>query len=215
MQPMRLLRIPQPFDHPDFIYEVKLDGFRGIAVVEGGRCRLFSRNGFEFKKWQPLADGIAEYLGTRSAVVDGEIACFTDDGRTDFYSLMFRRQRPTFAAFDLLELDGADLRSRVLIERKQLLRRILPKRSHLVRYVDHIAGRGSDFFRAVCERDLEGVVAKWARGRYQGGWETSWLKIKNPTYSQMEGRHELFESRRSRLEGAPRQNAKPVRLRLL
>jgi ATP-dependent DNA ligase len=66
-------------------------------------------------------------------------------------------------------------------------------------YLDSIAERGTDLYRVACERDLEGIVAKWAQGTYQSnGRETSWLKIKNPTYSQMAGRRELFEARRDR-----------------
>jgi hypothetical protein len=65
-----------------------------------------------------------------------------------------------------------------------------------VRYVDHLAGRGRDLFRLVCQKDAEGIVAKWARGRYRpDGATTSWLKVKNPRYSQAEGRHEFFEGR--------------------
>lgn len=84
-----------------------------------------------------------------------------------------------------------------LLERKRRLLRILPVVEGRVLYLDHIAERGRDLFRAACERDLEGIVAKWVHGTYQtGGRRTSWLKIKNPAYSQMEGRHELFSSRR-------------------
>ena len=208
MQPMRLLRIPQPFDHPDFLYELKLDGFRGVAHVQNGRCRLVSRNGYQFKRWESLCASIAGALRCDSAVIDGEVACFAPDGSTDFYGLLFGRRRPAFCAFDLLEIDGTDLRRLSLLERKRKLRAIL-QQSAAVRYVDHIRGRGSDLFQLACERDLEGIVAKWAHGAYQGGGGTSWLKIKNSNYSQMEGRHELFESRRGRFEGV-RQQHRPM-----
>jgi len=210
---MRLLRIPQPFDHPDFIYELKLDGFRGLAVVSHGTCQLVSRNGYVFTQWDALAGAIARSIGARSAVLDGEIACFGADGRTDFYGLMFRRREPRFAAFDLLELDGRDLRSRPLLERKRRLRALMPAVQGRLQYVDHIEERGTDFYKLACAKDLEGVVAKWAHGRYQTGHETSWLKIKNPTYSQMEGRHELFEARRSTFEGRSRQQTTTLALR--
>ena len=84
-----------------------------------------------------------------------------------------------------------------LLQRKRRLVRILPKVESRVLYLDHIAERGSELFRAACKRDLEGVVAKWARGTYQtDGLCTSWIKIKNPGHSQREGRHGLFASRR-------------------
>ncbi|HEU5256527.1 MAG TPA: hypothetical protein VFU28_11085 [Vicinamibacterales bacterium] len=129
-----------------------------------------------------------------SAVIDGEIACFGRDGRSRFNDLLFRREWPFFAAFDLLWLDGEDLRS-LLITRKRRVKAIMPRVESRVLYVDHVAGRGRALFRAACKNDLEGVVAKWRHGTYQTGQGTSWLKIKNPRYSQVEGRHELFEHR--------------------
>jgi len=72
----------------------------------------------------------------------------------------------------------------------------VPRVQSRVRFVDHIPRSGSAFYHAVCEHDLEGVVAKWRYGTYQTAGRTSWLKIKNPGYSQAEGRHELFEKRR-------------------
>ena len=79
-----------------------------------------------------------------------------------------------------------------------------------MRYVDHIHEQGSDFFELACQRDLEGVVAKWAHGTYQTAGRTSWLKLKNPSYSQMEGRHDLFEARQSPIR--PRRNRQPLSL---
>jgi bifunctional non-homologous end joining protein LigD len=98
-------------------------------------------------------------------------------------------------AFDLLWLDGKDLRSRPLRERKRLLRRIMPRVQSRVRYVDYVEGRGVDLFRAACEHDIEGIVAKWAGGTYQSGAKTSWLKVRNPEYSQWDGRRDLFDAR--------------------
>jgi bifunctional non-homologous end joining protein LigD len=71
--PMRLLRIPRAFDHPDFIYELKLDGFRALAVVEGGQCRLVSRNGNDFHRWDTLKHELGRTVRAQSAVLDGEI----------------------------------------------------------------------------------------------------------------------------------------------
>src|SRR5262249_9223637 len=92
----------------------------------------------------------------------------------------------------LLWLAGEDLRDLPLVERKRRLRRIIPRRSAFVLYLDHVDG-GRDLFAEVCRRDLEGIVAKWKRGAYRAAPLSSWVKIKNPTYSQAEGRHELFE----------------------
>src|SRR4051812_31067072 len=194
--PMRLLRIPAPFDHPDCLFEVKHDGFRTLPYVERDDCHLVSRNGHTFKAWPQLAEEIARTLRCDSAVLDGEVCCLESDGRTNFYRLMFRRDRPFFYAFDVLAIDGNDLTSLPLLERKRRLRAIVPRSHSRLLYVDAIAERGTDFFRLACRRDLENIVAKWAHGTYQcDGRGTSWLKIKNPQYSQMEGRRELFEAR--------------------
>jgi hypothetical protein len=79
-RPMRLLRIPEPFDHPDWLYEVKFDGFRALAHVTGHQCQLVSRNGHRFKSWPYLAEEIAHAVRAHSAVLDGEICCFEPDG---------------------------------------------------------------------------------------------------------------------------------------
>ena len=90
--PMRLLRIPEPFDHPEFIFEPKLDGYRALAHVRGHRCELVSRNGHTFKGWPQLAEEIAHAVRAFSCVLDGEICCLDADGRTNFKKLLFRRE---------------------------------------------------------------------------------------------------------------------------
>jgi bifunctional non-homologous end joining protein LigD len=197
--PMPLVRIPEPFDHPDWLFEVKHDGFRALAVIEGHTCRLVSRRGHVFAKFGLLAEELAYTVRAMRAVLDGEIVCVGQDGRSRFYDLLFRREWPSFFAFDLLELEGEDLRPFPLIQRKRRLKAILPRSGSRVLYVDHIVGRGSDLFREACRRDLEGIVGKWRDGRYEtDGVSTSWVKVKNPTYSQMEGRREVFETRTDR-----------------
>jgi bifunctional non-homologous end joining protein LigD len=190
---MRLLRIPEPFDHPEFLYEAKLDGFRALAYVTGHRCELVSRNGYRFKSGPQLAEEIAHAVKVRSAVLDGEICCLEPDGRPNFHALLFRREWPYFYAFDLLSVNGEDLRGLPLLERKRRLLAVMPAVECRVLYLDHLVERGRDLFRVACERDLEGIVGKWAHGTYQtDGRSTSWLKIKNPEYSQIRDRHELF-----------------------
>jgi bifunctional non-homologous end joining protein LigD len=125
-----------------------------------------------------------------TAVLDGEIACLDDDGKPQFYELMRREKAPTFCAFDLLWLNRRNLRSLPLLERKRLLRKLT--RSPLL-YVDHIAHRGADLFKAACAKDLEGIVAKLASGRYEPE-KTTWEKIKNRAYSRAVGRAEFFDS---------------------
>ena len=101
-----------------------------------------------------------------------------------------RRNPQHYYAFELLWLDGHDLRELPLIKRKQMLKRLIRPP---VLYVDHIAGRGVELFEATCGRDMEGIVAKLADGRYEP-LATTWVKIKNRTYSQAEGRADFFAS---------------------
>jgi ATP-dependent DNA ligase len=93
-------------------------------------------------------------------------------------------------------LNGRDVRALPLLERKGRLRAVMPRVESRVLYLDHVAERGVELYEAACRRDLERVVAKWTRGAYQCDAATSWLKIKNPAYSQMDGRRDLFEARR-------------------
>src|SRR5690349_13622505 len=91
------------------------------------------------------------------------------------------------------------MRDLPLVDRKRRLRRIMPAIDSRLLYVDHIAERGVALFSAACERDTEGIVGKWAQGRYTSdGVSTSWVKVKNPSYSQMAGRRKVFEARRDR-----------------
>src|SRR3954468_16850600 len=94
--PMRLLRIPEPFDHPDCIFEPKLDGFRALATVDGHRCKLVSRNGNRFRSWPQLEEEIAHAVRAQRAALDGEICCLDSDGRSNFNALMFQREWPYF-----------------------------------------------------------------------------------------------------------------------
>ncbi len=193
--PMPLVRIPQPFDDPAWIFELKYDGFRALAFIEAGRCRLVSRNGHTFRQFTPLSDSLARNLP--DGIYDGEIVVVDRDGRSQFNALLFRRGTPVFAAFDLLRHDGEDLRRLELLERKRRLRRIIPlHRSVPILYVQHIEAEGLALFNHVCEPDVEGIVGKWAGGSYCcDGTTTSWVKIKNASYSQAVGRGELFEQR--------------------
>jgi bifunctional non-homologous end joining protein LigD len=184
--------LPEPFDHPDWFFELKWDGFRAIAYVESGACDLVSRNGRPFKKFAVLRDSVAAVVGKHNAILDGEVVALDASGRAQFYPLLHRRADPYFYAFDCLWLDGRDLRRIPLVERKRILRRLVPPQPSRLLYVDHIEARGVDLFREVCQLDLEGIVAKRRDGMYDPDAPT-WVKIKNRSYSQAVGRHEHFQ----------------------
>src|SRR5690349_19457895 len=127
---MPLLKRRSPFDDPDWIFELKYDGFRALAVIEHGRAQLLSRNGHPFASFADLGKQIAAALPKVKAVIDGEICSLDRRGRPQFKNLMFRRGNPPcFFAFDLLNHDGKDLRTERLLDRKQELRRLLAKTS--------------------------------------------------------------------------------------
>ena len=123
IHPMRLRLVREPFDHPDYIFELKHDGFRAIAYLQDGESKLVSRNqrnlGFEALK-RSLAK-----LPVENAILDGEIICVDAHGVSQFNQLLSRKGEPVFYAFDLLWLDGEDLRQRPLVERKKRLARLV------------------------------------------------------------------------------------------
>ncbi len=135
-------------------------------------------------------------LGNHEAILDGEIVCCAPDGRPKYYTLLFRRGDPMYYAFDILWLDGVDLRCLPLLERKRRLKKLLPRQDQHIRYVSHFEGRGCDLFQEVCQQDLEGIVAKPANSPYG----ENWLKIKNRDYSQNVGRRETFDRFRTPAE---------------
>jgi bifunctional non-homologous end joining protein LigD len=185
---MAVAAAPAPFNDPDWYFEPKWDGIRSLAYVDRGHCRLVSKTGYVYRLWPRLAEELASAVRCRSVVLDGELVCVGTDGQSHVDNLVLGRDGPYFMAFDLLWLDGADLRGLKLKDRKRLLAGIMPLVESCVRFVEHVPGRGVDLFDAACRHDLEGIIAKWKNGTYQSGPRTSWLTIRNPEYSQWEGR---------------------------
>jgi bifunctional non-homologous end joining protein LigD len=197
LRPIRLSRRSEPFDSDDFIYELKIDGFRALAHLQAGRGELVSRNGNTFHGFGELANWIAGHIKVESAVLDGEIACVDETGRPMFRELLFRKRQCVFFAFDLLYLNGKDLRTLPLIERKALLKKLIKRKQTRLIYVDHIENDGRLFFDEIVKKDLEGIVCKRKDSPYKVTEKPSphWIKVKNKRYSQLEEREELFERR--------------------
>jgi bifunctional non-homologous end joining protein LigD len=173
---------------------LKYDGFRTLAYVDGGRTKLVSRRGLGYRQFTDLASELSVEVNADDAVLDGEIVKLDASGRSIFIDLIRRRGPFAFVAFDVLALNGTDVRKLPLVKRKRLLRRIVPKRSSVVLYASHVDGRGCGLFAEVCAQDLEGIVAKRKASAYDPTTPVSpWLKIKNRDYSQARDRHELFE----------------------
>ena len=157
--PADLERLPDAFDHDDFIFELKMDGFGALAYVDDHETRLVSRKANTYKSFASLCVAIHIDLDYR-AVLDGEIVVLDSAGRPQFYQLLRRRGEPVFYAFDVLWMDGKDMRSLPLMERKRLLRSIVPEQPSAMLYAHHIERTGIEFYRLACEQDLEGVVAR-------------------------------------------------------
>ncbi|MFO0704869.1 MAG: DNA ligase D [Candidatus Andersenbacteria bacterium] len=186
---MKPTLIAEPFSDPEWLFEIKWDGFRGIAYVQSGttarsrggsgHLKLISRNGLDLLERFPEVADVGSGLAARQAVVDGEIVALDTKGRSRFEGLKTGGKRSLlYYVFDLLYLDGYDLRNVPLLERKALLRAITRPHPHL-KYTDHIEGAGAQFFREVTKAGQEGMVAKEQTSRYESGKRTrTWLKIK-------------------------------------
>jgi bifunctional non-homologous end joining protein LigD len=172
-----VMRARKPFDGDQWLFEIKHDGFRAVAIKDVGSTRLFTRNGYDIsRRHQPLIHCL-NVLPARRLVIDGELVVLDDDGRSNFARLMFGRTGTHYFAFDLLLLDGTDLRAQSLETRKSLLQELLGDRDP-VRYCDHVIGTGKAFFDLVRDAGLEGMVAKRRQSQYLGQETDDWLKVK-------------------------------------
>ena len=170
---------------PEWLHEVKYDGYRLRIVLERGRARVLTRNGLDWTdRFEPLAEAAAALPAT-SALLDGEAVVLGDDGLSDFGLLqeaLASKQagRVVFEAFDVLYLDGFDLRGETLLRRKDLLRALIGAAppSTPLRYVEHFAGDGPAFLASSCELLLEGSVSKRGDRPWVPGRSRDWLKAK-------------------------------------
>ncbi|HSM85238.1 MAG TPA: DNA ligase D, partial [Candidatus Limnocylindrales bacterium] len=174
----------------DWLFEVKWDGYRAICFIEHGKVRMVSRRGNPMEGQFPeIAEALAQNIKAATAIIDGEIVAFDENGVPSFQHLQNRmgfrksaamREKPqamSFFAFDLLYLNGYDLRKASLIDRRQLLASIILP-GEVVKYSEHFAGQGHELLRAIKEKGLEGVVAKQAQSRYESRRSPDWIKVK-------------------------------------
>jgi bifunctional non-homologous end joining protein LigD len=196
IEPMKLSRVAAAFDDADFLFELKHDGFRCLAYIAEGRCDLVSRNTNYYQRFDSLKAALAN-LKVTDAIMDGELVCLDDEGKSRFNQLLRRRAEPAFYAFDLLWLNGKDLRQLPLIERKKRLRQLIGKSDcERIIYVQHIEMCGCVLYRAICKKDLEGIICKKKNGMYSVSGQ--WLKLLNPNYTQHENRREKFTAFQNR-----------------
>ncbi|MEO6393434.1 MAG: DNA ligase D [Pyrinomonadaceae bacterium] len=166
-----------------WINEIKLDGYRMLCQIHDEKVTFWSRNRKDWTaKLGTLSASLAR-LKCRSALIDGEVVSLDPEGRSDFARLKEEISNGDEAhfiydVFDLLFLDGEDLRGMPLLERKRKLKKLLNKPPKGVRYLDHIEGQGPQFFANACAHGLEGIIAKRAGAPYSSGRNQHWLKIK-------------------------------------
>ena len=199
IEPMTLLEHATPFDDPQWLFEVKYDGVRALAYIHGDDCKL-QVDGKEVSdpQFRELARVLPGDLNAKNAILDGELVVLDRVGKAQYGDLMAGRGLVLFAAFDLLWVNGNDLRERPLIERKELLRFRVRHPSDRLMFVDYNEGAGTALYSRMCERDMEGIVGKPLYSRYLGGTGgTTWIKVKNPSYSKADGREELLVQRLS------------------
>ena len=180
----------RPFSSPDWIFELKHDGYRVLADIDGDQVRLRTRHRADATKWFPeVALGLQELpRSCGRVVIDGE-ACVLDElGRSDFVRLQTRAKRRrwyagaepvTFCAFDLLVLKGEDIRGWPVEQRKAALAKLLAKKPSSVLYVQHMEEQGEALYQAVLAAELEGMVAKRLGSVYRSGERSAdWVKVK-------------------------------------
>jgi bifunctional non-homologous end joining protein LigD len=195
ISPIILVERPLPFDDPDWLFEPKFDGFRGLLYIDRDETTFVSKRGLLFKRFSRLAADVRDALGVRSAILDGEVLAIDDSGQHTFRGLMSGQGHLHYAAFDLLWLNGKDLRIHPLIKRRPRLEELIPRTTPLLSRTLMVPGEGRDLFEAVKRLDLEGIVCKRAADPYDP--KTVWFKVKNRAYSQMtENRFERFKPER-------------------
>ncbi len=184
IKPMLATMVEKPFDGKEWLFEIKWDGYRAIATIQRGKATIESRHNISFdEKFLPVKNALESWAV--QAVIDGEIVALRADGLPGFQELQgFLKQQNAAAlayyVFDLLWYQGKDYTQLPLMERKTILRSILPSDDSIVKYSDHVEEAGISFFKAALDKGLEGVMAKKADSIYTEKHRSrNWLKIKN------------------------------------
>jgi ATP-dependent DNA ligase len=165
---------------PGWIHEIKHDGFRIIARRNAGGERLITRNGHDFTARFPLAAAAVAALPARSFLIDGEAIACDDNGLAVFEMIRHHHHEVELCAFDLLELDGEDLRASPIEERKRTLARLLRRSYPGIVLNEHFNGDGAVIYRHACALGCEGIVSKRLGSAYRSGRADCWVKVKNP-----------------------------------
>ncbi len=191
IHPMLATITAKAFDNPEWLFEIKWDGYRAVAFIEEGRVRLVSRNQIDLTEKFSELRVLPQFMKAERAILDGEIVALDEEGRPSFSLMQQRtgfqpgkRRLPRregvpviYYAFDLLYLDGFDLRRVALEQRKQMLQERIAA-GGIIHFSDDYAEKGLALFEAARQRGLEGIVAKKRSSRYEEKRSGDWLKIK-------------------------------------
>ncbi|MBY0264757.1 MAG: non-homologous end-joining DNA ligase, partial [Holosporales bacterium] len=180
VKPMLSTLVKEPFDSNDWIYELKWDGYRALAEIKDGKTHLYSRNFQSFdSRFHPLLEELNRIPG--EALIDGEVVVIDKEGKPSFQLMQnygsTQEGMLVYYVFDLLYLNGYDIRALPLLQRKELLKAFLPKLPH-VKFCPYIIGKGIDYFKEAAKRGFEGIMAKKAESSYHSIRSKDWLKIK-------------------------------------
>ena len=165
---------------PNWVYEIKHDGYRLMVRREHERIRIYSRRGADFTNRFPRIVASIGKLTVQSVMLDGEAIFCDEKGLVQFVHSKQHDAQVKLRAFDILELDGKDLRPRPLVERKAVLARLLKGRPDGIEFSEYLTGDGWAVFQHACRLGCEGVVAKRVDLGYESGRSKRWIKIKNP-----------------------------------
>lgn len=183
--PVQLAKFANSVPHePEWLYELKYDGYRIVAYVESNTARLITRNGNDYTtRFSEIAGSLIGLAAGRPMILDGEIVVLDEAGKTDFHSLQNYMKVPkpqslTYIVFDLLALDGVDLREEQLIDRKERLETLMRGCSKNLYYSRHIIGKGEESFSVACESGMEGIIGKKIYSTYSGARNGDWIKLK-------------------------------------
>ena len=182
IKPMLAKLHEEAFNDADWVYEIKWDGYRAIAEISKKEIKLYSRNGLSFREDYPAVYEELKKI-KKDVVLDGEIVALDSEGKPAFQLIQQYAQDQSvvlcYYVFDCLYVNGKSIEDRPLLERKQILKPLLPD-SDVIKYCDHITEKGKAFFAAVKKQGLEGMIAKRADGIYtEGARSNEWLKVKN------------------------------------
>ena len=171
----------KPPNGSDWIHEIKHDGFRTMGRRDAGGPRLISRNGHDFSERFPFINFAIGALPAKSCLIDGEAIVTNEAGLADFEIMRRRRvnAEAVLVAFDLLELNGEDLRGLPIEQRKRELARLLRKATSHIVLNEHFDADGAEVYRAACQLGCEGIVSKKLGTPYRSGRSDTWLKTKN------------------------------------